>query len=82
MQSPTTAFIETTLNELQITDNLLWFGNNLAFIQGLGIKDQNPLLDSKYYGTRPHLIDNTDILDGYLKAHCSIKYTSLQILVI
>lgn len=43
MQSPTTAFIETTLNELQITDNLLWFG----FIQGLGIKDQNPLLDSK-----------------------------------
>lgn len=47
IQSPTTAFIETTLNELQITDNLLWFGNNRAFIQGLGIKDQNPLLDSK-----------------------------------
>ena len=47
MQSPTTAFIETTLNELQITDNLLWFGNNRAFIHGLGIKDQNPLLDSK-----------------------------------
>lgn len=41
MQSPTTTFIKTTLNELQITDNLPWLGNNHAFIQDLGTRPKS-----------------------------------------